>query len=309
MSKRLAILCPGQGGQGPAMFELAGSDSRVTSLPAQWLAQATSDRPLPMLLADRALLFSNRYAQPLIVAATLAAWEAIKDHAPPPALVAGYSIGELSAYAVAGALSAEDAVDLAAVRAQLMDACLHNAQQQSLMAISGLPAHTLRDVLQRHALHRAIESEAGSTIVGGLRQDMIAAERSIIESGGRVVALPVEIAAHTPLMQAAVTPFMQALQPRMNALHMPVLAGISARLIHRQEQAITMLARQIAETIHWTDCMDACAEAGTTIALELGPGAALSRMLRARHPHIECRSMADFRSLPGAAAWLGRHFD
>jgi [acyl-carrier-protein] S-malonyltransferase len=52
--------------------------------------------------------------------------------------------------------------------------------------------------------------------------------------------------------------------------------------------------------------MDACAEAGITVALELGPGAALSRMLQARHPGIACRSVADFRSLEGIRGWLRR---
>jgi [acyl-carrier-protein] S-malonyltransferase len=55
--------------------------------------------------------------------------------------------------------------------------------------------------------------------------------------------------------------------------------------------------------------MDAAAEAGITVALELGPGAALSRMMQARHPQIACRSVADFRSLDGIVAWLGRHLD
>jgi [acyl-carrier-protein] S-malonyltransferase len=43
--------------------------------------------------------------------------------------------------------------------------------------------------------------------------------------------------------------------------------------------------------------------------LELGPGAALSRMLHARHPRIECRSVADFRSINGIKNWLVRHSD
>jgi [acyl-carrier-protein] S-malonyltransferase len=46
-----------------------------------------------------------------------------------------------------------------------------------------------------------------------------------------------------------------------------------------------------------------------TVALELGPGSALARMLQARHPQIACRSVADFRSLDGIISWLGRQFD
>jgi [acyl-carrier-protein] S-malonyltransferase len=50
--------------------------------------------------------------------------------------------------------------------------------------------------------------------------------------------------------------------------------------------------------------MDAAAEAGITVALELGPGAALSRMLRAVRADIACRSVAEFRSLEGITSWL-----
>jgi [acyl-carrier-protein] S-malonyltransferase len=45
--------------------------------------------------------------------------------------------------------------------------------------------------------------------------------------------------------------------------------------------------------------MDSCVEAGVTEALELGPGAALPRMLHARHPQITCRAVDDFRFLAG----------
>ena len=48
---------------------------------------------------------------------------------------------------------------------------------------------------------------------------------------------------------------------------------------------------------------------GVTIALELGPGAALSRMLRGRHPQIACRSVAEFRSIDGVLKWLERQAD
>ncbi|MFL6707715.1 MAG: malonyl CoA-ACP transacylase, partial [Massilia sp.] len=70
--------------------------------------------------------------------------------------------------------------------------------------------------------------------------------------------------------------------------------------------AADALSRQLAETIRWADCMDAAAEAGITVALELGPGAALSKMLQGRHGQIACRSVAEFRSLDGIIGWLER---
>ena len=86
----------------------------------------------------------------------------------------------------------------------------------------------------------------------------------------------------------------------------PVLSGIGAAPISDKARAVETLSRQLSETILWSDCMDAAAEAGITVALELGPGAALARMLQARHPQIACRSVADFRSLDGIVSWLDR---
>jgi [acyl-carrier-protein] S-malonyltransferase len=88
-----------------------------------------------------------------------------------------------------------------------------------------------------------------------------------------------------------------------------VLSGIGAEKISDKSRAADTLARQLSETLVWSDCMDAAAEAGITVALELGPGAALARMMQARHPQIACRSVADFRTLDGIVAWLGRHFE
>lgn len=55
--------------------------------------------------------------------------------------------------------------------------------------------------------------------------------------------------------------------------------------------------------------MDAYPEADVTVALELGPGAALSLMLNVKHPQIARRAVDDFRSLTGVRKWLARHLD
>lgn len=292
------------------MFDLARTSPRVERLLPQWQLDSLLGAAVPQLLADDTLLFSNRIAQPLIVAATLAAWEALSEALPAPSLVAGYSIGELASYAVAGSLSAKQAIDLAAARARLMDACSRATGQQGLLAISGIGTNAIGDLLHRHAMHIAIETGADSCIAGGLLASIIAIGPAIMQRGGRISTLPVDIASHTPYLSAAVPDFLAELKqhPFIDP-SVPVLSGISAEIVSCKEQAVATLARQIAERIRWADCMDACAESGITVALELGPGAALSHMLHARHPHIECRSIADFRSLQGIAGWLGHYFE
>lgn len=297
-SSGFLLLCPGQGAQHGAMFDLARSDPRANAL-LERLAPA-----LPTLDGD---LFANRAAQPLVVAATLAIWEALRGTAPPPALVAGYSIGELAAYGVAGAYNAEQTVALAHVRAQAMDDCLLDHPGQALVAMSGLIVQQAITLAKAHDFVLSIETGDDTCITGGPANKADALAQAAIAAGGRATRLPVTVASHTPYMAGAVQPFAQALtQQDFTTLSAPVLAGISATAINDNPRAVDQLSRQLAEPIRWAACMDACAEAGITYALELGPGNALSRMLQARHPHINTRSVADFRTLDGIQKWLRR---
>lgn len=310
MAGRLALLCPGQGAQGRAMFDLARADPAAAALLETLLASAGLDAPFEDVLADDALLFANRHAQPLVVAATLANWKALEGDLPEPALVAGYSIGEVAAYAVAGALSPLDAVALARTRAGLMDACLRTTPRQALLSVSGLPLAAIEACVRRHDVHIAIVTGEDSVIAGGRADAMENLVRELAASGARTGLLPVEVASHTPFMAGAVAPLAAALgEHGLKDPLVPVLSGISGERIGSRARAIEHLSRQVAEPILWRDCMDALPEAGITVALELGPGAGLSRMLQARHPQIAVRSVADFRSLGGVAAWLGRHVD
>jgi len=307
MTSRLALLCSGQGGQHAAMFALACSDAATAQLLDQWLAAALPDLPLPAVLADADLLFSNRMAQPLIVAATAAIWSALQAQLPAVELVAGYSIGELAAWHVAGAIPASQAIALAAARAQLMDGCLLPGSPQALFAVSGIALRRLAALLASQRLHVAIETDTDSCIAGGLQQDLLRAAAEIESQGGKITLLPITVASHTPLMAAAVTPFADQLRKQVaRDPALPLLSGLNARVLTRKEQAAETLSQQLAHTIHWDACMDACAERGITAALELGPGAALSRMLATRHPHIACRSVSEFRSLQGILSWLQR---
>jgi len=308
MRSRLALLCPGQGAQSLAMFDMARSDAATAALLDGWLAGAGLEQPLETILADPGLLFANRMAQPLIVAASLATWAALGSAAAQPAIVAGYSIGELTAYAVAGALAPGDAVRLARRRAGLMDACLQDAPRQALVAVSGIATGETAAIARVHGFHPAIDTAEDSLIVGGPLDAREALLQTVATASGRATALPVEVASHTPFMANAVAPFARLLREEgMRAPQAPVISGISAEPINTADKAIDHLSRQLAEPIRWREGMDALAEAGVAVALELGPGAALARMLGARHPNIACRSVADFRSLDGVRTWLEKH--
>lgn len=198
MASQLAILCPGQGGQHSRMFDLAFSDPQARELLASWPLENVLGMTLATALADQRALFSNRLAQPLIVAAALAAWQVVRSLVPPPALVAGYSIGELSAYAVANSIAAEDAITLAARRARLMDESVSPSVKQQLMAVSGIRIARLRDMLHPDSLFISIETGEDSAIIGGAKSSAAALGEKLRDMGCRINVLPVEVASHTP---------------------------------------------------------------------------------------------------------------
>ncbi len=308
MSKRLAILCPGQGGQHPQMFDLARSDPQVATLLDDWPLAAVLGGELEKTLNHEIDLFRNRFAQPLVVAATLATWAALKAFLPRPTIVAGYSIGEVAAHAVAGSISSSDAIRIAAMRAAHMDACVQPGASQALLAVSGLRLPMFGHLLPVHRLFVAIETGEDRFILGGLDAAITAIAPLLHHLGGHTTRLPVGVASHTPLMDVAAADMLTALRGYgfVDPL-VSVLSGINGQKIQQKEQVPAALSRQVAETVRWMDCMDACHEEGIGIALELGPGAALAGMLKARHPHIDCRSVSEFRSLAGVVHWLERH--
>ncbi len=314
MSMRLAILCPGQGAQHAAMFDLLNEDPEGAQFLAQCDLAGLLQAPLQQVLADPAQLYANRNAQPLIVAAQLAAWQALREPlatlAGAPAVVAGYSVGELSAQAIAGVIPAPATVALAAQRAAYMTQAASAQPAQGLMAVGGIALVSVQSTLKRHGAHVAIITGDDTLIAGGSDTALQAAAVELAAMGARSSALPVGLASHTPLMQAAVAPLAAKLAAMVR--HDPkstLLAGVTGQAVADARQAQDLLLRQLTEPIQWAACMDACVERGVTVALELGPGAALSRMLRERHPQLQCRSLADFRSLAGALAWLQRQFD
>ena len=309
MTARLAILCPGQGGQHPGMFDLALSDPAAAAALAGWGVERAAGLAPQALPASPEALHDNRVAQPLVVAATLAVWQALRADLPAPALVAGYSIGELAAYAVAGMLAPADVVGLAAQRAALMDACVEPHRPHGMLAVSGLAETALQALLPAGALHIAIDTGEASFIVAGLRDALTELEASCEIRGVHAARLPVKVASHTPLMQAAARKF----RPLIDAATwsepaFPLLAGTSGNAVYQRGQALHALTEQIEKRIRWSACMDAIAEAGITVALELGPGSALSRMLRERHPQIEARSASEFRSRAGLCGWFRRRY-
>lgn len=330
----------GAAGAAGAVASVAGVPDVVAPhfAPVPGYAIDSHDFPAWQVLLQQDSRFQNRYAQVLVVAFGLAAWQALQPVLPQPALVAGYSVGEMTALAVAGALEPHAVLALTRQRAMLMDwaaslarqgiqtpdlpvmdavdrhgieaACapdMRAAGEQGLLALSGTPWRALAAHILAAGAFIAIDNGEQSCVLGGYRSVLASLVPHLRAQGGQTQEIAVSVAAHTPLLAAAGTPFLQLLQQQIwQRARCPALAALDARRLIRFDTACASMAQALHDTIHWADAMDALAEGGIGVALELGPGSSLTRMLQQRHPGIACRSLADFRSLQAAREWLAR---
>lgn len=298
----LALLCPGQGAQHAAMFE------RARPYPAARAMIEAASSVLGRDAIDAAAAddrFDNAQAQPLLCAATLAHWQVLRTALPAPLLVAGYSIGELAAHAVAGSLDPVTCLQLAAQRARAMDAA--SPADAGLQAVLGLPREPLQVLCDAHGVHIAIANGSDHFIVGGRWPALHALAEAARAHPVEIRPLPVHVPAHTPLLADASAAFAVGLAGAgLTAPQLPLLAGIDARLVRTPAAAQHSLAAQLSQTIEWAQVMRQAFERGARVFLQLGPGTALARMVASAYPCCDVRAVEEFQHLDGAAAWVHR---
>ena len=295
-----ALVFSGQGLQHPGMLSWLGRDERIASLEVE-LGTDWRDR-----LADAQDAGHNRRAQVLLTATACAAWAQLRPLLEPPAIVAGYSVGELAAFAAAGVFDAGTAVQLAGQRADCMDQAAL-AASTGLLGISGAAAGGLDELAARFDLDLAIRIDVGSGVLGGRRSDLRAAAVEAEARGWRCTPLNVAMASHTRWMRPAAESFDQLLAGvALRAPALPLFSNARGR-VRDAAGARAALSRQIAQTVAWDDCMEAIAAQGVHAVLEIGPGQALARMWQSRYADIAARSADEFRSSAAIAAWLTRH--
>ncbi|MDM0032589.1 acyltransferase domain-containing protein [Variovorax sp. J22P271] len=297
-----ALIFSGQGMQHPAMLAWLADDELLSSvahvLGADWRQR----------LHDRDWAGRNAHAQLLLTGLGLAAWTQLAPRLPEPAVVAGYSVGEVAAFAAAGVCTTGDAIALVQHRAALMDRDARRCDA-GLLAVSGLADEAMAQLCSAFGLRIAIRNDPASVVLGGPRSSLAAAADAALRQGGRVTALHVGVASHTPWMAEAARAFEARLATQPFASpRLPLLSNVAGR-VRDAAHARSALARQLDHTVRWDQCMEGIAARRVGCVLEIGPGQALARIWNQRHPDIPARSADEFRSAGGIVDWIGRHAD
>jgi [acyl-carrier-protein] S-malonyltransferase len=276
----IALLAPGQGAQSPGMLapwlELAGAQDRV----AAWSAATGLDLARLGTTADAEEIKDTAVTQPLVVALSLLAAEELarRIDLPADAPVAGHSVGELAAAAVAGVLTADEAVALAAVRGREMAAaCAREATGMS--AVLGGDPDEVTAVLIRLGLDAANRNGAGQVVAAG-PNDTLAALRRDKPDRARVIPLRVAGAFHTRFM----APAEQALAAYATQLtakdpSRPLLSNADGEVVGEGAEVLRRLVAQVTKPVRWDSCMTRLGILGVTATVELPPAGTLSGLV------------------------------
>jgi [acyl-carrier-protein] S-malonyltransferase len=229
----------------------------------------------------------TRWAQPAIFCAALAGYEVLKDRYE-PALMAGHSLGEISALVAAGALEAEDGLRLVAARGRLMQEAAEETGDGGMLAVRARERQPVEEVAAETGLSVANDNAPDQLVLSGSLAALDDAERLLRERKVRAKRLPVAGAFHSPLMEPAVEPFRQlAGRIEVREPRVPVMSCVTAApFTDVREQ----LVQAITHPVRWTDVMTGLRELGATHYVETGPGRVLTNLVRKSLEGVEAEA-------------------
>ena len=303
-----ALVFPGQGSQSVGMMAAYGESAVIRDTFAE-ASEALGEDLWAMVCdgpAERLALTVN--TQPLMLTAGVAAWRAwLAAGGTKPALVAGHSLGEYSALVAAGALDFTDALQLVRYRAEQMQAAVP-VGEGTMAAILGLSDDQVKTVCLECATNGVVEAVNFNTpgqvvIAGTVAAVQEAMEKSLAAGAKRAIKLNVSGPFHSSLMKPAALAMEEKLKTvDLQKPFLPVLHNVDVQ-IHEEPDAIRdVLAAQVASPVLWADTVRKMEEAGVMEIYEVGPGAALSGMVKRITKGITAKASNSRAALEEAAA-------
>ena len=300
---KAAYVFPGQGSQKVGMgYDLYENFASARKIFDQ--ADKVLDAPISKLCfegpAEDLQLTIN--AQPALLTISFACLQAIREangvKLPPPELVAGHSLGEYTALAVAGVFDFATAVYLARERGRLMyETGL--LQPGGMTAIIGFDESSLIEVCKESGTWLAnINSPQQLVISGAIEKLKIAAELAKARGARRAIPLPVSGAFHTPMMQKAADAMSEILDSiSLRNPDIPIIANTTAEPINTGNQVKAELINQLCNGVQWQRSIEFMLTSGVDTFVEVGPGEVLTGLIKRINGNSLTINIGDTRTI------------
>ena len=308
-----AFVCPGQGAQSIGMGKALADAYPAAKAIFQEVDDALGEQLSALIWdGDIEALTLTQNAQPALMATSLAAFRALEAegltivHA---SYVAGHSLGEYSALAIAGAMSVSDTAKLLRLRGQAMQAAVP-VGVGAMAALLGLDYDTVTQVADEAAqgeiCQAANDNDPGQVVVSGHKA---AVERAVdiakARGAKRAVLLPVSAPFHCALMAPAAEKMAAALaDTTITTPAVPVVSNVRAQAISDPDTIRTLLIEQVTGSVRWRESVQWMSGQGVTDIWEIGAGKALSGMVRRIDRDITCSAISTPEDVAAAIASL-----
>jgi [acyl-carrier-protein] S-malonyltransferase len=246
-------------------------------------------------------------AQPSLVATSLACLRATREihgnHSlPAPAFMAGHSLGEYTALAVAGVFDFATAIRLARERGRLM----HEAGQArpgSMAAIIGLDETSLADVCRQTDTCIANINSPGQIVISGATGNMAQAmELAKTRGASRAIPLQVSGAFHSALMQPAVDGMAAIISSlTFQQPSIPVIGNTTAEPLTSAEAVRAELLNQLCNPVQWQRTIEYMVAKGVTTFIEIGPGKVLTGLIKRINKEAKTVNLGDLEAIKNLA--------
>jgi [acyl-carrier-protein] S-malonyltransferase len=287
----VAFVFPGQGSQAVGMGKALADAFAPARAVFEEVDAALGERLTDTMWtgpADKLMLTEN--AQPALMAVSLAAMRVLEAEAGvdlkrDAKFVAGHSLGEYSALAVAGALTVSDTARLLRIRGRAMQQAVP-VGTGAMAALLGLSfedaAAVAAEAAQGEVCQAANDNGGGQVVVSGHKA---AVERAVEIAKGkgakRAMLLPVSAPFHCALMQPAADAMAEALRKTsVKPPVVPVVANVVAKPVTDPKEIVQRLVEQVTGTVRWRECVATMAAQGVTTFHEVGAGKVLTGLVK-----------------------------
>lgn len=286
---RYGVVFPGQGSQFVGMgATLASQSAAVRELFVQ--ADSIVGRSISSICWDgpESVLQKTENAQIGIFLTSIAAFWQLADRGIVPTVIAGHSLGEVTAYCAGGVIDTSTAIRLIGERGTAMANAIPE-NTSGMAAVLGMPAGDIQAVLAltNSSLVLANDNCPGQVVISGRNSDLDDAIERLKQAGAkRVIRLPVSGAFHSPLMAAAVPVFSAAISKfSLSPPSIPIILNRTAECESDVTKLIDNLPTQLISQVRWTESIQAMCTM-VDVIIECGPGKVLTGLIKKINPSI-----------------------